>query len=349
MTHNAALHKTSHGWGFTSEAALENFIWENLTQLFGLKPLKRQHNSCGEICDILAVDENKRLVILELKNAEDRYLIQQLTRYHANLLEEKPFSTEIDYSRPTRLVAIAPSYHRHNLIDKEHSRLYFELLQFSVEKDEDVFSLVINGLAQDFTQLKYVIPYQPIDRPEATEISAPPELLIKWLGGCTEEEREGFLKTREKILASNLRMKEIQDKNFIQYGMGKTRSCAEICFQKKSQRPILFLWLPTPSSYLNLGGGEFKKYIVARVRIWTDGKYISHVAHTPEGLGKMKTLQEWNEIELSKRPRLNQGLTTTSHTPVEIKWYLQRAGISDDIDLWDFLPSLAIEKWMEKL
>ncbi|HEY9815019.1 MAG TPA: endonuclease NucS domain-containing protein, partial [Candidatus Obscuribacterales bacterium] len=97
MISGVALHKTPSGWGFISEAALEKFIWTNLKQLFGVIPLKQQYVSNGEICDILAVDDDKGLVILELKNVEDRYLIQQLTRYYANLLEEKPFSQEVDY------------------------------------------------------------------------------------------------------------------------------------------------------------------------------------------------------------------------------------------------------------
>jgi RecB family endonuclease NucS len=44
------------------------------------------------VCDILAIDAQHQLHILELKNSEDRYLIQQLTRYYANLQEVKPFA-----------------------------------------------------------------------------------------------------------------------------------------------------------------------------------------------------------------------------------------------------------------
>ncbi len=91
MISGVALHKTPSGWGFISEAALEKFVWANLKQLFGVTPLKQQYISNGEICDILAVDDDKGLVILELKNVEDRYLIQQLTRYYTNLLEENHF------------------------------------------------------------------------------------------------------------------------------------------------------------------------------------------------------------------------------------------------------------------
>jgi len=31
-----ALHKTTSGWEFISEAALEKFVWSNLKQLFSI-------------------------------------------------------------------------------------------------------------------------------------------------------------------------------------------------------------------------------------------------------------------------------------------------------------------------
>ncbi|WP_411908711.1 endonuclease NucS domain-containing protein [Nostoc sp. MS1] len=63
----AALRKTSAGWDFASVAALEDFIWDNLQQLLGFTPLKRQYIVKNEVCDILALDEQQQLVILELK------------------------------------------------------------------------------------------------------------------------------------------------------------------------------------------------------------------------------------------------------------------------------------------
>lgn len=108
MISGVALRETSTGWEFASEAALEKFIWGSLPELFGVTPLKQQHIANGEVCDILAVDSAGGLIVLELKNVEDRYLIQQLTRYYANLLAEKPFQAEVNYSRPVRLIAIAP-------------------------------------------------------------------------------------------------------------------------------------------------------------------------------------------------------------------------------------------------
>ena len=62
MLSGAALRKTGAAWEFASETALEDFVWANLTSLLGLTPLKRQYPVKGEICDLLAVGNNKQLV-----------------------------------------------------------------------------------------------------------------------------------------------------------------------------------------------------------------------------------------------------------------------------------------------
>ena len=201
MIGGVALHKNSGSWGFASEAALEKFVWSNLQDIFGFTPLKQQYVSGGEICDILAMGKSNELVILELKNVEDRYLIQQLTRYYTNVLEERPFSQNVDYSQSVRLIGIAPSYHRHNLIDRDHSRLSFELLEFSIVEDNSNFFFILNQLSEEPNSKRFLIPYQPIETLRCDEIDAPPELLIKWLGGCTTSEQEGFLQMRHRILA----------------------------------------------------------------------------------------------------------------------------------------------------
>lgn len=355
MTSSVALHETSKGWEFISEAALEKFLWTNLTNLFELTPLKQQYNCNGEICDIIAIDKDKGLVILELKNVEDRYLIQQLTRYYANLVEERPFSQEVDYSRPVQLIAIAPSYHRHNLIDREHSRLNFTLFNFSVLKEEECFHFLLQEVGKELIHKKYLTPYQPIELSSSGDIPDPPEQLLKWLGGCAKEEQEGFLQVRDKILGCSQRMKEIVEKKSIFYGSGKTRVCAEICFQQSSQKPILFLWLPTPSSIdvkvYKADTNEIayiKKSIIGRLRIWTNGMTISHVGHIPDGFGKMKTLQEWEQVPREKRPHMTQGLSSKSKTPVKIETYLRNRNNPKKQDFWDTLSSMTVEAWLKK-
>jgi RecB family endonuclease NucS len=131
------LKKVDGRYEFKSEAALETFIYGHLDQLFSMQPIAKQHRVKNDICDILAVDNRQKLSILELKNTEDRYLVQQLTRYYDSYIEEKPFSPLINYSESIRLIAISPSFHQHNLIDRKYTNLPFEFWGFSVTQTND--------------------------------------------------------------------------------------------------------------------------------------------------------------------------------------------------------------------
>jgi RecB family endonuclease NucS len=343
------ISRTSEGWKFLSEAALEKFVCENLKMLFSADLLKQQYNCNGEISDILAVDRDKRLLIIELKNTEDRSIIQQLTRYHANLLEAKPFPQEIDYSLPIRLIGITPSYHRHNLIDRANSRLSFELLQFSIVDRDPSFDFQLEDIDRASPPKICTISYQPIEKLVIENLPEPPELLTKWLGACTQEEQAGFMLVRNKILGCHQKMKEeVIDKRFIQYGSGKTRLCAEIYFHSKIQKPVLFLWLPLPSA--GNRNMQKEKPMIGRIRIWTDSKKISHIGHVPEGFGKMKTREEWEAIPLEKRPRNWSDFSYTSKSPVALRigGYPHYSGDIENQDYWNLLSTLAIEKWVEK-
>ena len=117
------LKKVNGKWQFASENNLEDFVWGKLNSLFKLSPLKRQYTVYGDICDILALDGNSRLVVIELKNTEERYVVQQLTRYYHSLQEQKPFQQQVNYQLPIRLIAVAPNFHRHNWIDREYHKL----------------------------------------------------------------------------------------------------------------------------------------------------------------------------------------------------------------------------------
>lgn len=111
------LTRAPSGWRFDSEHALETLVWNNLSLLLSVKPIARQFLCKGEICDIVANGFQRELVILELKNVEDRYLAQQLTRYYDAFIIQKPWDEEIDYGQPVRLIGIAPSFHRHTFVD----------------------------------------------------------------------------------------------------------------------------------------------------------------------------------------------------------------------------------------
>lgn len=353
MVSGLALRKAAMGWEFVSEATLEKFVWENLQELFGIYPLRQQYICQGEISDILAVDNEGGLVVLELKNVEDRYLIQQLTRYYANLLEDKPFQEKVNYSHPVKLIAIAPSYHRHNLIDKNHSSLEFNLLRFTIADKEDKFYFVLQDLELKIVK-EFLIPYKSPKIPVVENISKPPQVLIEWLGACSVKEQTEFLKIRIKILSCSPKMKEIVNKKTIQYGSGKNKLCAEICFHQKSQKPILFLWLPLPrTSNFSLWTNRVipndpPEWLnrVGRTRVWSDGKNISHVGHTPEGFGKMQLQKEWDSIPSKREDALRAVAWIKSHLPIDVRKYL---GSNDkNLNYWEYLSSLAVEKWLEK-
>jgi RecB family endonuclease NucS len=340
MLSGAALRKTADGWKFTSEYALENFIWDNLQQLCGFTPLARQYVLKGEVCDILALNEARQLVILELKNTEDRYIIQQLTRYYDNLLDEKPFAEKIDYEQPIQLMAVAPSFHRHNLIDRKYNLLKIDLLQFNIMSVNQKFDLRINNIN---TNEIYSLPiqYQEINFTSTfTNIPDIPQLLFDWLGSCTSEEQQAIIQLREKILSFDERIQEeITSQNTILYSKSKNKPIAEICYHKIKSQIVVFLWLPTPTSR--------RKEVIGRIRLWLNGEIVTYVGHIPEGMGKMKLPSEWLAMPKEKRPG---NYYHNKYSPFGGKIYKKFLQNSDtDIITLDLLADLALTKWLARI
>ncbi|WP_190872911.1 endonuclease NucS domain-containing protein [Aulosira sp. FACHB-615] len=278
MKDNVALRKTDQGWKFIDESELENFVWDNLEELFGLKPLARQLSIKGEICDILAIGDNHQLTIIELKNTEDRYVINQLTRYYENLLEEKPLNTHINYDEPICLFAICPSFHRHNLIDEKYSKLDFDLFTFFIKHENSDFNFYLTHI---FTQIEpkvIKINYQEVNFQNQPQdnIPEPPRLLLDWLGALTQTEIENLTKIRNQILSFDYRIEEmIVNKSIIyasKYGRNKLRQCAELFFDRKSKKIILFLWLIIPNR---------QNQTIARMQINTTQEYLMYWRYAP--------------------------------------------------------------------
>jgi RecB family endonuclease NucS len=95
-----AIIQSGTAFQFKTEADLEELVWRSLPALLNLQPLSRQFAIDGKFCDILAVENLNRLAIIELKNTEDRYIIQQLTRYYDAIKAAKDFPFEVDTSQP---------------------------------------------------------------------------------------------------------------------------------------------------------------------------------------------------------------------------------------------------------
>lgn len=267
------LIKTGNSWKFATEADLEDFVWANLKELFGLIPLKRQYYVNGQICDILALGEKKQLVVLELKNGEDRYIVQQLTRYYEALLENKPFQEEVDYGQPIGLTAITARYHRDNFIDKKYNCLSIQFLRFEIGTDDERFYLhLIDINNQKILELE--IFYQE-NNISIEDLPQQPKALNKILSFCNPQQQENLIHIRHKILMFDRRMQEFSMPGSIKYGKPTSCFCAEICSDSKGQ-PVLFLWLP-----LNYSDG--KK--IGRMKIWTDWEnYTLIEGHVPKGI-----------------------------------------------------------------
>jgi len=260
IVHRIGLRENGAVWEFINEVALEDFLWDNLAFLFDLTPLQRQLNVSGQICDILALDREQGLVILELKNTEDRYILQQLTRYYDAVIRERPLADQVNYQKKVKLIAIKPQFHRDNHTDRKYSQLHFEFWQFSiVENNRSLFFELTDSDSQEIKQLE--IPY--LLREENQNLPLLPVTLSKFLAKCPLEQQAEVLRIREKILTFDKRMQEIPTAGSIKYGNGNTKSskfCAEFYLDKGEL--FIFLWLP-------LKNGTSEK-IVGRARLWTD-------------------------------------------------------------------------------
>ncbi|MEH2293925.1 MAG: endonuclease NucS domain-containing protein [Nostoc sp.] len=266
------LIKTGNSWKFATEADLEDFVWVNLKELFGLIPLKRQYYVKGQICDILALNEKKQLVVLELKNGEDRYIIQQLTRYYEALLENKPFQEEVDYGQDISLIAIKPNFHRDNFTDRKYNHLSIKFIRFEILTYDERFYLHLRDIDnQKVSELE--IHYQE-NNISIEDLPEQPKALHKIFSFCNHQQQEQLINIRHKILIFDRRMQEISVPGSIKYGKSTSFFCAEICSDSKGQ-PVIFLWLPLSSDSKRIG----------RMKIWTDWEnYTLIQGHIPKGI-----------------------------------------------------------------
>lgn len=267
------LRKTGFGWEFETEADLEDFVWANLQQLLGLTPLKRQHYVNGQFCDILALGDNQQLVVLELKKGEDRYIVQQLTRYFDALLEDKPFKEQVDYQKPISLIAIQASFHRDNFTDRKYSHLPIQFFRYELVADEEKLNFKLKDIETGKVS-ELEIPFQPRSISNG-EIPQLPKQFDKMLINCQTIQQTQILNIRTKILSFDGRMQEIASAGSIKYGKLKNNFCAEICLDSKGQ-PVLFLWLPLTSS---------NNKRIGRMKIWTNWDNNTLIeGHVPKGI-----------------------------------------------------------------
>lgn len=171
------IKKKDGSFNFKSETELENFVYIHLDRLLNLSPIARQYRIGTEICDIVATDSHGNISIIELKNTEDRYIVQQLTRYYHGLMESKPKIDGINYCQPTKLIAIAPSFHTHNFIDKKYLTLNIDFFTFDLVADRTNGNLFLN-LTDVETEDKYVVQIPDINRSKVADLPEPAKVEI---------------------------------------------------------------------------------------------------------------------------------------------------------------------------
>jgi len=246
-------------WQFESEATFERLLWQNLEEWLNFQPLARQLRMCGEPCDIIARSSKGKPVILELKNEEDRYVVQQLTRYYHNFLEERPDLPQLDASKAPRLVAIIPSLHRHNFIDRLYHRLTVELWTFHIRKQHDQFLLeLVSWETPDAKSTIKTIDLTPhIQIPTIAEPDPQSQLDKNWksiLSKRSELDQKNLLEIRDRILSFSPKLGEVVTPSTATYG--QMRSKTSLCeseerllarFEQLSlnNAPRLFFYLPS--------------------------------------------------------------------------------------------------------
>ncbi len=350
------LKQLGNQWIFDSETELEEFIWHNLKNVFGFSPLKRQHYVSEQYCDILAVNDDQQLIIIELKNAEDRYVVQQLTRYYDALIQEKPYQDQVDYNKQIRLIALTPSFHRDNLTDRKYHTLKVEFIKFDILRENQQFILQLQDIdSQQNWRLDIPFQYQEL----ASELPPIPKKLLNFISDFNEDKRKRILQIREKILRFDQRIQEIVENTSIFYGKSKNRPCAEFKVNSKNQYFTLFLWLPHP-----------KKRSISRIVIYTEDwlvvnsfRYVSRNYRLQEHffyINDQRDRDYKNDYDLYHPIKMINFLKTRwnkssyfhylwNKDSYAAKQYKKLLENPDQCNSLNLFIEIALEKWLEKL
>ncbi|MEB3278390.1 MAG: endonuclease NucS domain-containing protein [Lyngbya sp.] len=323
------LRKNEGIWKFNSEADLETFVWDNLENLFNLQPLKRQFSIRGEFCDILAIAENKALVIIELKNIEDRYIVQQLTRYYDRILSEKPFQADLDYTQSIHLLALAPSFHRHNLIDRKYNKLKIDFLWFEIRETTNQISFNLKNQSQELIASLKILDLANYKVPQTQmqvslrKMPKIPKALARMLESQSTEIKNIILNLRERILSFDDLMGEKSTSVTLTYGRMKQDGqlckpthllCCGFYQSNKNQNLELFVYLPY----------SFAKNV--KLNILTEDWKIALKAKIPS---RYSSGGKCHSIDIM----------------YYLKWYEKMTGKSVQSNSIETLVDLALEEW----
>lgn len=349
---------------FENESVLEEFVWDNLNSLFKASPLRRQHHVNGNYCDILAIGEKRNLIIIELKNDEDRYVVQQITRYYHQLIQEKPYQDQIDYRQPIELFIVSPFFHSDNLTDRLYHKLKIDFIQFHVANIDGEIIFKASYLDEDDVIEAKVSRHLP--EPSHTEaiiqIPPVPRSLNTALAKCKNINPDLVLIAREKILKFDNRIQEIKlaPGNFI-YGKGKSMPCAQITVKREidngnpSHQLHFGLWLPISLYSISELNSRVTRLVLPGLCRISDVDPMIFLLHQ-RGLGRMqRTTRSWdckNYLYDFLRKSLQEEVGWHDINP-SLKKYCQLKGYKNptqgSLEYLDFFVSVALDLWKERL
>lgn len=247
---------------FKSEECLEDFIWHNLNTILNLTPLKRQYCSKSEYCDIICYSQTNQLCVIELKNNQDRYVVQQLTRYYDNLIDEKPFGDVVDYEKEVKLIAITPEFHRHNFIDYKYLRLKIDFYEFSIEiAGESILFYLRNAQSKEIISQIKLCARGDLTFPPSQQktLPKPPKQFFNLVDTTMPSVKNSILEIRHKLITCHDLISEIDTQCTLKYGLKTnsnkifhTKSLAKFYLFVDQQninynQLFLMLWLPCPT------------------------------------------------------------------------------------------------------
>lgn len=261
------LKQVQGDYTFYDEFELEHFVWSNLKAIFGFEPLTRQYYADENYADILALSSDRELVVIELKNSEELYLVRQLNWYYRVVIENKPFLDTVDYSKPVRLVGIAPSFHQSNLKDRLNSSLSIDFYSFDILSDQEDFICKLKSLPDGQTW--------ELDL-SSDHLPAPPRKLLQFLSQNYSEDLKGrILDLREKTLSFS--EKEVYERAFhnsFTYSFFSIMDLiVEFKIHPKSQKLFLFINLFNP----------YQKQVYRTMICTADWVIADRLCHSPRG------------------------------------------------------------------
>ena len=295
-----------------------------MPKLLNLKPLHRQFSIDGKFCDLLAVDKADRLVIVELKNVEDRYVVQQLVCYYDAIARAQSLPFEASTTAP-RLLAISPSFYADTLTDCQYCTLPVELFTFSIQSSTSGrFKLVLSDDAgKDVSAL--ALPKSLQANQPGIHIAAPPRKLLNWLSRVHELEHAWILALRQQLLGADARMKEIVEPNRILYGKGKSKPCCELkkirASEYRGEGIDCCLWLPDPENNPHviklLVFIDFKRQQVTAMHYGKKGYKSGSPWRFPDCIERMRTFG-YQRALTQYQPFLSTNMTISSTKIVEL-------------------------------